>query len=96
MLTETQIKEMFRSARRIAKEEGKTLDDILVLIAYGKSSRVSIRDQLAAIKIFKDFTMSKTSEQNVNISDTRGPVIGLPELKEDPSKVVHLDRSKNQ
>ena len=98
-----------------AEKEDKTLDDILLLIAYGKSSQVTIRDRLAAIKIFKEFTKKKPGEGD---TVSRGPLILhkelmerlhlfpeellrgrtiiLPELKEDPSKVIPIDRGKTK
>jgi hypothetical protein len=86
MLTDHQIKTMLRKARKRAKSEGKSLDDILLDIAYGDQElKVAVRDRLAAIRLFKELTMVKTLEQNINMSKQVGPVIGLPPIREDPA-----------
>ena len=91
MLTDNQIKAMLRSARKKAKAEGKTLDDVLLNIAYDTKDTGK---QLAAIKLFKEFTMSKHTEKDINITDTRGPKVGLPEMKPDPAKLIAIEGGK--
>ena len=87
MLTDNQIKAMLRTAKKKAKEEGKALDDILLDIAYDpKDPKV----QLAAIKLFKEFTMSKHTEKDINVNHNQGPKIGLPEMKRDPAKLIQI------
>jgi len=87
MLTDNQIKAMLRTAKKKAKDEGKALDDILLDIAYDpKDPKV----QLAAIKLFKEFTMSKHTEKDININDKTGPKIGLPEMRPDPAQLISI------
>lgn len=93
-ITDQQVREMIAAAKRIAKQTGVTLDDILVRIAYSEKSKTN--EKLAAIKLFKDYTMVKTSENNVNVSKQIGPVIGLPELKPLPENVVSINRDNSQ
>jgi site-specific recombinase XerD len=83
MLSETQIKNMLRAARKKAKETGKTIDDILLDIIYTDGKKISERDQLAAIKLFKDFTITKSSEKTVTHNVNQGPAVGLPPIRED-------------
>ena len=89
---------MIRAAKKRAKEEGKTLDEILLDIAYaqvgGIEAKVDVRERLAAIKLFKDFTMAKSTEQHLEVTDSRGPGIYLPEEKPDPAKVIPIDFKK--
>ena len=84
-LSQTQVKAMLAAAKRRAKLESQTIDDILLDFIYAKSKgincEVPIRDRLAAIKIYKDFTMSKVTEQHQEVTINKGPVIGLPEMK---------------
>ena len=85
--SEKSIAHMMRVKRKKDKETGKHIDDVLVNLIYDEVA--TPRDRLAAIRLFKEYTMSKTSEQNINVSKQVGPVIGLPPLKEDPAlKVV--------
>jgi hypothetical protein len=75
---------MLRTAKRWAKERKETLDDILMKIAYFETDS---RVRVAAIKVFKEFTMSKQSEQNVKVTDER-PRILLPERRPDPALAI--------
>ena len=86
MLPENLVKTMLRTAKKKAKESGKTLDDILLELAYQKKDP---RTRLAAIKLFKDFTMTKHTEKDINVNHNEGPKIGLPEMKPDPALVLH-------
>jgi len=51
--------------------------------------REDIKDhnRIAAIRLFKDYTMPRKSEKKVEISDNRGPAIFLPERRPDPAKL---------
>ena len=91
MLTDNQIKAMLRAVRKKAKAEGETLDDVLIDIAYHDKDTGK---RLAAIKLFKEFTMSKHTEKDINITDTRGPKVGLPEMKPDPAKLIAIEGGK--
>lgn len=102
-LTEKQIKDMLRTARKFAREHGKTLDEVLLGIIYDnqvlefkdkvgldiKVPAVDPKTRVMGIKVFKEFSMGKSSEQNVKIMDERYPVIGLPEMRPDPAKTVY-------
>ena len=102
MLTEYQIQQMHKKAKKRAREEGKTIDDILLDIVYDsqaleletKTGKKSIkmvtetRDKLAAIKLWKEYTLQKHTEKDVNVNINHGPVIGLPEMRPDPAKQI--------
>lgn len=91
---------MVREAKKIAKEEGKNLNRLLLEIAYDKEyvvikkrdgsllelPAVDPRTRVMAIKVYKDFIVPKVSEQNIKIRDER-PAMRLPEMKADPGKV---------
>lgn len=94
MLTDNQIKKTLRNIRRWEKDKGKTLDDCLLGIAYGEV-KVSVRDQIVAIKLLKDTTMSKHTETDINVNINRGPTIYLPEPKPDLAKVVQMKNKEN-
>lgn len=90
-VTERQVKRMLAEAMARAKKEGKTIDGVLLDIIYDADGKVP--DKLAAIKLFKDFTMAKTSESNVNVKKVNGPAIGLPASKPDPAKLVPIAKA---
>ena len=103
MMSEYQKRKMMQSARKRARETGKSIDDILLDIIYGvtqarevtliKSKKevkvitltTEVKDALVAIKLFKDFTMTKTSEQNITVTKDRGMAVRLPPKKKDPA-----------
>lgn len=103
MMTDYQQKKMLQTARRRAKETGKTVDEILLDIIYGVNEarevtlikrgkevttialQTEVKDALVAIKLFKDFTMTKTSEQKITVTKDRGMAVRLPPKKKDPA-----------
>lgn len=109
MLTEYQVGKMLRTAKKRAKDEGKSIDDILLDIIYNfhavevenKKGQIEImldvptRDRLAAVKVFKDFTMTKHTEKDINVRDYRAPV-RLPERRPDPAKLIPIDGGKSE
>ena len=86
LMTNYQIKKMILTARGIAKKRRKTLDAVLIEMAYDAESD---RDKLAAIKVYKDLVMGKRSTVT---SKSVAPVqerskMGLPPRKPDPAKL---------
>ena len=82
---------MIKTAKKKAKETGRTIDDILMEIIYEPDKSI-INARLAAIKIYKEYTITKSSEKSITVNDNRGPVI-LPEMLPDPGKVVQLKKA---
>ena len=79
--------DMIKTAQLIAKKEKKTVDEVLLDIIYnGETSQ----QKLAAIKIFKEYTIAKVSEKKVEVSEKSAPKIYLPERKPDPAKVIPI------
>jgi len=101
MLSDNQVKTMLRAAKNRAKTEGRTLDDVLLDLIYDRAAyeveksggwvetvvAVAPRDRIAAIKIFKEFTISKRveSESHNHNYEHPGPAIGLPPMDADPA-----------
>lgn len=84
---------MLTTARRYAKKYGKTVDDILLGLIYAREDdipmKMTARERIGAIKVFKEFAQAKTSEQNITVQHQTEPAISLPEQDEDPAlKVV--------
>jgi hypothetical protein len=90
VITDPQIKKLLAAAKKIEKETGVSMDEILVRIAY--SNKSSNRDKLAAIKLFKDLTNIKIPESKIAITQHVGPKIGLPELKPLPDNVIAINK----
>jgi hypothetical protein len=92
MLPEYQVIRMNQAAKRRAKAEGRTIDDVLLDIIYAKSggvmADVDIRDRLAAIRCWKEYTMRLPVDQAGNKAPVAsGPIIRLPEAQADPAQV---------
>lgn len=77
-LTAAQVEKMLVVARRYARSHGKTVDELLMETMY--SPQTNTRDRLWAIKMFKDCTMAKISEDGATDA-ALGPSIYLPEQR---------------
>jgi len=82
---------MITTAEKVAKEEKRNIDEVLLSIAYHAPL---IKDRLTAIKIFKEFTMTKKHESKVDITKHQAPKVYLPEKKPDPAKVIPIGGKK--
>ena len=75
-LSMSQVAKMLRRARKKAKETGKTIDDILLGFIYAESE--GIQHRLAAIKLWKEYTVAKLQEGG-ETDKALGPAVFLPE-----------------
>lgn len=91
-LSATQVKEMLLAAKAYAAKTGKTIDQILLDIIYSLSE--GTRDRLAAIKLWKEYTIAKLQEGG-ETDEALGPQIFLPEVLPDPGEVVPFERKAN-
>lgn len=91
MLPEHQLRAMLRKARKWGKERGQDMDEFLLAVIAGDMEalgvdNVPLRDRITCVKLYKEFTMQKTSEQNINVNQQLGPRIGLPPIRKiDPA-----------
>ena len=91
MVPANRVKSMIRKMRKAKRELGIDEDDLLVsIITEGKApwpdeEKASIRDALAAVKLFKEYTMTRQSEQNITVTKDRGMAIRLPPKQPDPA-----------
>ncbi len=90
-LSVRQVRLMLERAEAKAEEHGKTLDDVLLDIAYSAEEKTS--DKLAAIKIFKTHTMIKLNEGG-DADKELGPAFFLPDQRPDPAKLHVLPGGK--
>ena len=96
-LSQAQVKKMLRRAKRWAKKSGKDIDDVLLAVIYNdkkylEDDDITIRDRLAAIKLFKDKTMAPITEGGI-VDRNLGPQTYLP--KEKPDNVTPLKLVEN-
>jgi hypothetical protein len=85
-VTKGEAYQMLKAAKKREKEEGRSINEILLDIIYGNDKR----NVLAAIKLFKDYTIPKHTEQEINITKTEKPTIFYPERKPDPAKLIPI------
>lgn len=90
-LSQTQVREMLSAAKKRAAATGKTIDDILLGFIYDDDARMG--DRLAAIKLWKEYTIAKLQEGG-ETDKGLAPQVFLPEALPDPAKVVHIDKGK--
>jgi hypothetical protein len=89
-----QLAKMERAARKWAKETGYDVDGFLLAVIGNDKEKIGatdipLRDRITCAKIWKEYTMARISEQNVNVTKQEGQVIMLPPMKEDPAlKIV--------
>ena len=81
-MTQKQVQTMLKAAKTFkARANGVSIDDILLQVIYAKQlhgEQIKVSERLHAIKIFKEFTMVKVSEQTQNINLNQSPQIYLP------------------
>lgn len=75
-LSAYQVKRMLGKARRYARQYGKDPDDLLFEIMYTADASKQVK--LAAIKLFKECTMAKITEEG-STNKELGPAFFLPE-----------------
>jgi hypothetical protein len=90
-LSVRQVQAMLDRAADHAKKNGKTIDDVLLEIAYSTEEKTA--DRLAAVKIFKTHTMAKLNEGG-ETDVALGPAFFLPEQRPDPAKIHVLPGGK--
>ena len=77
-LSQSQLQEFQHAARKFAKEHGKTLEEVVLAIAYDKDA--PRRDQLAAAKLFWDKAIIHATEGG-EVDKALGPAFYLPEKR---------------
>ena len=74
-LTAVLVKKMLAKAKKFKGKYGEDLDDILLGMIYDRNN--STRDRLAGVKMCKDFTMAKISEDGP-ADKANAPTVYLP------------------
>jgi hypothetical protein len=75
LLSVRQVSEMLAKAKEWAEQEGKTIDDILLMFIYDKE--LTAKDRLASIKLWKEYTIAKLQEGG-ETDEALGPAVFLP------------------
>ena len=89
-ISQYQLDQMLAKAEKWAKKhKGMTVDDFLLKWIYGEVEddfKLTMRDRIACVKIWKDYTMAKVQEKNINVGKTYpGPIIYDPD---DGNKII--------
>lgn len=90
-LSAKQVQLMLDKAKEYAEKHGKTVDEILLDFIYG--SEIKDADKLAAIKLFKTYTIAKLQEGG-ETDLVLGPGIFLPEQRPDPASFQVINGGK--
>jgi hypothetical protein len=102
-ISQYQLDQMLAKAEKWAKEhKGMTVDDFLLKWIYGEVEddfKLTMRDRIACVKIWKDYTMAKVQEKNINVGKKHlGPIIYDPETREiisgNPDSGIILPKTK--
>ena len=72
-----------KAANKLKKQYGIPLEEAVLGMVYDKKVQDTVK--VAILKAYNEALLVKETEQNVNINETRGPRIGLPEMKPDPA-----------
>jgi hypothetical protein len=75
----------------VGKKRGKSFPNLLAEETYNAAEGDDKRLFVQLAKVCLDSILTKQSEQNVNITEHKGPEIYLPEQRPDPGKVVPLE-----
>ena len=97
-LSGRQVQVMLDKATEYEKKSGHSLDDILLMIIYGdkfQGDKVPLKDRVACIKLFKEYTMARLTEGG-DIDNKIEMPVWLPEKKQDPAKLVNLDDHRDK
>jgi len=86
-LSALQVTAMLKKAKEWAKKTGKELDDILLGIIYDEETNV--KDKLAGIKLWKEYTIAKLQEGGETDQST-GPAMYLPEQDKGPEPELKI------
>ncbi len=90
-LSVRQIREMRKAAEKRAKQEGKTLYDILLDFSY--DTDLSVKDRQASTKLYLDKMHISVSEGG-ETDKALGPSIYLPEQKPTLAAVTDIKKAK--
>ena len=81
-----------KAARELAREYGEPIEKAVLRLVYEDKIQDSVK--VAILKAYNEALLIKETEQDVNINPNQGPLIGLPEMKPDPAKLIPIKESK--
>lgn len=91
-LSARQVQAMLDKAKEYAEKHKKTVDEVLLDFIYCSESKDA--DRLAAIKLFKTYTIAKLQEGG-ETDVALGPGIFLPEQRPDPASFQVIKGGKD-
>lgn len=90
-LSVRQVQEMLEKAKEYAEKYKKTIDEVLLDFVYNPESKDA--DRLAAIKLFKTYTIAKLQEGG-ETDQQLGPAFFLPDQRPDPASFQVINGGK--
>ena len=85
-------KQVLKAARELQKEHGISIEKAMLSLIYDEKAQASVK--ASVFKTYVEMFVTKHSAKDVTVDDKRGPVIGLPPMREDPAKIVAIDGGK--
>lgn len=86
-ISNTEIAKLIRSAKKKAKETGRTIYDILIDTIYETGPRVKVKERLGAIKIYMESVITHATESEATVTKKNEPAIYLPQARPDPANI---------
>ena len=77
---------MLRAARELAAEYGEPIEKAMLRLCYLPATQDNCK--ASVFKSYLEALVAKESEKKVEVTDKRGPVIGLPPMRQDPALAV--------
>ena len=82
-----------KAARELAKEYGEPIEKAVLRLIYEGDVQDSVKASI--LKAYNEALLIRETEKDVNVNFNRGPLIGLPEMKPDPAKLIPLKENKS-
>jgi hypothetical protein len=82
-----------KAANKLAKEHGVPLEEAILALVYDPKAQAAVK--VAAMKLYNEALLIKSSESDMTVSKEQGPKVYLPQRRADPAKVVQLKVAEN-
>ena len=69
-----------KAARELAREYGEPIEKAVLRLIYKDKVQDSVK--ASVLKAYNEALLIKETASDLNITDTRGPKVGLPEMKQ--------------
>jgi hypothetical protein len=85
---------ILRAAQELKREHGTNIEKAILSLCYDPDTQDSVKASI--FKTYADMFVVRSSRNSSEFEfKNRGPVIGLPPMREDPAKIIPIDGSKD-